>query len=142
MPLSPLQETPRDVPCKTRGQDGFAISFPVGLLHPLQHAGLTRRTPGRPSVGRNLRELSAEDLSQPDFSRVWMPTSAVWAFPVKLIRDEGKRCAAYRWLFARRFPKRALSRRRRAVRERVIHRLAPIATLALPSHKGSFPILL
>src|SRR5512141_1019752 len=32
-PLSPLQETPRDVPCKTRGQDGFATSFPVRLLH-------------------------------------------------------------------------------------------------------------
>ncbi len=39
MPLSTLQETPRDVPSKTRGQDGFATSFPVGLLHPLQHAG-------------------------------------------------------------------------------------------------------
>src|SRR6202011_2158823 len=45
MPLSPLQDTPRDVPCKTRGQDGFATSFPVGLLHPLQHAGLAQRTP-------------------------------------------------------------------------------------------------
>ena len=39
-----LHETPRDVPCKTRGQDGVAGSFPVGLLHPLQHAGLSRRT--------------------------------------------------------------------------------------------------
>jgi hypothetical protein len=29
MPLSTLQETPHDVPCKTRGQDGFATSFPV-----------------------------------------------------------------------------------------------------------------
>src|SRR6267154_427272 len=35
MPLSTLQATPRDVPSKTRGQDGFATSFPVGLLHPL-----------------------------------------------------------------------------------------------------------
>src|SRR5258705_6898382 len=35
MPLSTLQESPRDVPSKTRGQDGFATSFPVGLLHPL-----------------------------------------------------------------------------------------------------------
>jgi hypothetical protein len=58
------------------------------------------------------------------------------AFPVKLIGNEGNRCAAYRWLFARRLPKRALSNRRRAVRERVTNRLAPIATLALPSHKG------
>jgi len=41
--------------------------------------------------------------------------SAGWAFPVKLIGDEGKRCAAYRLLFARRFAKRALSSRRRAV---------------------------
>src|SRR5271166_1321542 len=55
--------------------------------------------------------------------------STGWAFSVKLIGDEGKRCAAYRWPFARRFPKRALSRRRRAVRERVTHRLAPVATL-------------
>src|SRR5882762_1349947 len=45
MPLSTLQETPHDAPRKTRGQDGFATSFPVGLLHPLQHAGLARRTP-------------------------------------------------------------------------------------------------
>src|SRR5882672_4143206 len=45
MPLSTLQATPRDVPSKTRGQDGFATSFPVGLLHPLQHAGLSRRSP-------------------------------------------------------------------------------------------------
>ncbi len=29
MPLSTLHKTPRDVPCKTRGQDGFATSFPV-----------------------------------------------------------------------------------------------------------------
>src|SRR5438046_9576376 len=49
MPLSTLQETPRDVPSKTRGQDGFATSFPVGVLHPLQHAGLSRRSP----VGRH-----------------------------------------------------------------------------------------
>ena len=32
-------KTPHDAPRKTRGQDGFATSFPVGLLHPLQHAG-------------------------------------------------------------------------------------------------------
>src|SRR5216683_2209494 len=28
MPLSTLQETPHDVPCKTQDQDGFATSFP------------------------------------------------------------------------------------------------------------------
>src|SRR5437870_4606177 len=48
MPLSTLHETPHDVPRKTRGQDGFATSSPVGLLHPLQHAGLSRRTPNCP----------------------------------------------------------------------------------------------
>src|ERR1700687_5645474 len=53
MPVSTLQETPRDVPSKTRGQDGFATSFPVGLLHSLQHAGLARRTPVCPSSGHN-----------------------------------------------------------------------------------------
>src|SRR5713226_9695577 len=51
MPLSTLQETPHDVPSKTRGQDGFATSFPVGLLLPLQHAGFARRTPVCPSLG-------------------------------------------------------------------------------------------
>jgi hypothetical protein len=30
------------------------FSFPVGLFHPLQHAGLSRRTPDCPSSGRNL----------------------------------------------------------------------------------------
>src|SRR5260221_6519101 len=58
MPLSTLQETPRGVPSKTRGQDGFATSFPVGLLHPLQHAGLSRRTPVCPSTDRD-RQLFA-----------------------------------------------------------------------------------
>src|SRR5271156_1860892 len=53
MPLSTLQETPRDVPSKTRGQDGFATSFPVGLLHPLQHAGLSRRSPVCPRLVSN-----------------------------------------------------------------------------------------
>jgi hypothetical protein len=36
--------TPRDVICKTEGQDGVAVSFLVGLFHSLQHAGLSRRT--------------------------------------------------------------------------------------------------
>ena len=31
-------------PRKTRGQDGVAFSFLVGLFHSLQHAGLTRRS--------------------------------------------------------------------------------------------------
>jgi hypothetical protein len=45
MPLSTLQASPRDGACKTQGQDGAALSFPAGLFHPLQHAGLARRTP-------------------------------------------------------------------------------------------------
>src|SRR5260370_15202099 len=55
MPLSTLQGTPHDVPCKTRGQDGFATSFPVGLLHPLQHAVLSRRSPGWPVNRQNFQ---------------------------------------------------------------------------------------
>src|ERR1700676_4180196 len=46
MPLFTLHVPPRDGPRKTRGQDGFAISFPAGLFHPLLHAGLSRRTGG------------------------------------------------------------------------------------------------
>jgi len=60
MPLSTLQETPRDVSSKTRGQDGFATSFPVGLLHPLQHAGLSRRSPDGPSFPPTGRVVSKE----------------------------------------------------------------------------------
>src|SRR3989440_12349867 len=30
-PVRLVQETSHDVPCKTRGQDGFATSFPVGI---------------------------------------------------------------------------------------------------------------
>jgi hypothetical protein len=40
-------------PCKTRGQDGFATSFPVGLFHPLQHAGLARHSPVSRPTTRN-----------------------------------------------------------------------------------------
>jgi hypothetical protein len=46
MPLSTLRLTPRGITRKTQGQDGVAFSFPVGILPPLQHAGLSRRTPG------------------------------------------------------------------------------------------------
>src|SRR5467141_1047190 len=63
MPPSTLQETPRDVPSKTRGQDGFATSFPVGLLHPLQHAGLSRRSQSCPSSGRRRQRASKSGLS-------------------------------------------------------------------------------
>ena len=34
------EESDRDAVRKTRGQDGFAFSFLVGLLHSQQHAGL------------------------------------------------------------------------------------------------------
>src|SRR6516165_2472701 len=44
IPLSTLRLAPRDARRKTRGQDGFAHSFLVWLFHPLQHAGLARRT--------------------------------------------------------------------------------------------------
>jgi len=32
------------------GKDGFATSFPAGDLHPLQHAGLSRRTAHNPNA--------------------------------------------------------------------------------------------
>src|ERR1035441_411527 len=44
VPLSMLQPTPHDVTCKTQGQNGVAVSFPVEDLHLLQHAGLSRRS--------------------------------------------------------------------------------------------------
>src|SRR5581483_2697328 len=55
MPLSTLRLMPRDIARKTQGQDGFAVSFPVGLFHPLQHAGLSRRTPSCPSSSHDVK---------------------------------------------------------------------------------------
>ncbi len=59
----------------------------LGLMHRWRRSG-EPYIPVCPSVGRNLSEFSAGDLSQPDFSGVWMPTSAVWALygPMKSIR--------------------------------------------------------
>ena len=59
MPRSTLRNTPRDVPRKTRGQDGVAFSFSVGLLHPLQHAALSRRTTYNAQTTDVYRRLSA-----------------------------------------------------------------------------------
>src|SRR5580693_3922475 len=60
IPLSTLQVTTHDATCKTRGQDGVAVSFLVGLFHSLQHAGLTRRT-----------LINAQSLTTPALSRVF-----------------------------------------------------------------------
>ena len=53
------------------------------------------------------------------WSRVRRITSAHGAFPVKLIEDEGKRCAAYRLLLARRFPKAGTFKQSSAFSSRV-----------------------
>ena len=61
--------------------DARVMDVLLGLMHRWRWRG-ELYIPVCPSVGRNLSELSAGGLSQPDFSGVWMPTSAVWAFPV------------------------------------------------------------
>ena len=38
----------------TQGQDGSLFSFPLRVFHPLQHAGLSRRTPD----ARNLAQVN------------------------------------------------------------------------------------
>src|SRR5215831_2138702 len=48
IPRSTLQPAPHDASCKTWGQDGFALSFLVGLLHSQQYAGLSRRSTANP----------------------------------------------------------------------------------------------
>src|SRR5258708_19844271 len=62
MPLSTLQETSRDVPCNTLGQDGFATSFPLWLLHPLHVAGLSLPSPPSPSIGTFSHQITASAL--------------------------------------------------------------------------------
>src|SRR5215472_9536222 len=85
MPLSTLQETPRDVPSKTRGQDGFATSFPVGLLHPLQHAGLSLRSPVCPP--RIESSLSTRFESVPKFRNYHVSPARELLRPQKGTRD-------------------------------------------------------
>src|ERR1700688_639064 len=97
MPLSPLQETPRDVPCKTRGQDGFATSFPVGLLHPLQHAGLSRRSPVCPSSAQIRTSIGFSSFQEqiPDSSseRVGSTVLVCWGLSHEILIEPGD-CAA------------------------------------------------
>src|ERR1700682_3902795 len=47
-PVYASTETSRP-PSQNSGSGWIRCSFPVGLFHPLQHAGLSRRTPGRMS---------------------------------------------------------------------------------------------
>jgi len=81
MPRSTLRKTPRDVPRKTRGRDGVAFSFPV--LHPLQHAGSSRRTTRNAlrslvtcGVSSALSQRFA-DFAQVDFRREMRPMAFV-----------------------------------------------------------------
>ena len=66
MPLFTLPVPPRDDPRKTRGQDGFAISFPAGLFHPLLHAGLTRRTEAQLWTFVGPRRILDDDKNAPE----------------------------------------------------------------------------
>jgi hypothetical protein len=52
--------------------DARVMDVLLGLMHRWRWRG-ELYIPVCPSVGRNLSELSAGDLSQPDFSGVWMP---------------------------------------------------------------------
>src|SRR5580692_7813927 len=85
MPLFTLRVPPRDDPCKTRGQDGFAFSFPVGLFHPLQHAGLSRRSP----VCRRSTRTPSFHFPPPHFRKV-IGWSAVLGSPAA---GGGEACA-------------------------------------------------
>ena len=79
---SALRSVRRGVACKTGGQDGFATFLSCRALSPLQHAGLSRRSPGdRLFVqSRQVRFLSAAALgyalpSGPKMERRWPSTS-------------------------------------------------------------------
>src|SRR5271170_5780420 len=75
-----LHGTPRDVPCKTRGQDGVAGSFPAGDLHPLQHAGLSRRTAHHRRV---THRASCAEYSVPDGLPANRKLVAIWGWSRK-----------------------------------------------------------
>src|ERR1035441_7857604 len=71
-----LRNSPRDGFRKTRGQDGVAFSFPVGLLHPLQHAGLSRRTTknAQPVLLKNSTRSRPQGRNG-DYSLKWISTA-------------------------------------------------------------------
>src|SRR2546427_11785961 len=51
-------------PARLEARMESLFSFPVGLFHPLQHAGLSRRTPdGRPTTNWHTKRPSAPGLS-------------------------------------------------------------------------------
>src|SRR5207249_3176300 len=52
-------------PARLEARMDSLLSFPVGLFHPLQHAGLSRRSPSTPQLGRNLRPSIARALRRP-----------------------------------------------------------------------------
>jgi hypothetical protein len=83
IPLSTLQPTPHDAACKTQARMDSLLSFPVGLFHPLQHAGLARRTPcGRPTGGHNTEAIYQYDPMTAEcwsFSHFWNPMLALRA---------------------------------------------------------------
>ena len=90
MPLSTLRVTPHDVIHKTRGQDGFALSFPVGLFHPLQHAGLTRRFAAQSPTSRTPIASSGDALDVFDFAPVAQKkmSAAHWAYLMTGVDDD------------------------------------------------------
>jgi hypothetical protein len=61
----------------------FAFSFLVRLFHPLQHAGLSRRTPRRDSNGRTNGSIK-EDVKRKSFSASWKPRKVSASSPLPL----------------------------------------------------------
>src|ERR1700685_2829218 len=68
---------------KTQGQDGVACSFLVRLFHPLQHAGLSRRTP-REHSNRCTTGSIKEDVKRKSFSASWKPRKVSASSPLPL----------------------------------------------------------
>jgi hypothetical protein len=52
-------------PARLEARMDSLLSFPVGLFHPLQHAGLSRRSPsGRPSFPYRLENVATDELKE------------------------------------------------------------------------------
>src|ERR1700681_4823370 len=85
MPLPTLRPKPRGTIARLRVKMEFAFSFLVRLFHPLQHAGLSRRTPRQQSNGRPNGSIK-KDVKRKSFPASWKPRKVSASSPLPLSR--------------------------------------------------------
>ena len=89
------------------------LSFPVGLFHPLQHAGLSRRSPSRRLTGNQRCKVMGHRISaNPDYALKSRRASGTSSSSPKFKRFSNGinpckmrcSCCSYRWIYFRACP--------------------------------------